>query len=322
MTTSTPAPTPAQRPILLLTGPTAIGKTAVAVEFALRNNCELISADSMQVYRGLEIGTAQPSSAELRGVPLHLSGCVDPRETFNARKYVEASDAARAEIISRGRTPLFVGGTGMWLRAIRWGLFEPGDDIDTSQAGEVRRELESRIAAQGSAALHAELGRLDPESAARIHPNDPVRIVRALETHRLLGRPISELRREWETPSPRFPHRLVILETSRADLVDRINQRVDEMLRAGWIEETRRLLDAGTPPGAHCFKALGYPEIIAHLRGSMTYEKMVETIKARTRQFARRQMTWFRKERDAIWLPISAENAGRIARNIENLLAA
>lgn len=312
---------PSRAEALILTGPTAIGKTALAVELALRHPYELISADSMQVFRGLEIGSGQPAAAELRGVSLHLCGVLDPAEPFNVRKFLDLCDRAHADIVARGRVPLYVGGTGLYLRALRWGIFTEQDDAAPDRVAAIRERLDARILADGPAALHAELARLDPESARRIQPNDPVRVVRALEVLDLTGRTMTDLQRQWAAPEARFPHRLVVLECPRPELIDRIHARVDAMIDAGWIEETRRLLEAGTPESAHCFKALGYAEILAHLRGELGPAAMIERIKARTRQFSRRQLTWFRREIDAQWVSAHAGTVPAISQ-IEKLVAA
>ncbi len=311
-------------PALILTGPTGVGKTELAVRLAHRRPFELISTDSMQVYRGMEIGTAQPTAKELGGARLHGCGILDPKETFNAKIFLEFCDRTREQIARRGNFPLFVGGTGMYLRALRWGLFEEEPESASSDR-ETKKQARSRLLSEveelGSEALHGRLRRVDPELAKRISPQDAVRITRALEVAETTGRPMSALQQQWSAASPRFPHLLVVLNCARPALIERIERRVDEMIEAGWIGEVRRLLHSGYSPDLHCFKAVGYREIFAHLSGELTLEQTRSQIKARTRQFAKRQMTWFRKERDAHWIEFNGRDAGQALEEIENLLA-
>ncbi len=319
--------TPPHEPIsLILTGPTGIGKTALAVELAKHRPFELISADSMQVYRGMEIGTAQPTPEELQGVPIHGCGFQNPREPFSAKRFLDFSDRTHAEILSRGKIPLYVGGTGLYLRSIRWGLFdetEPENESSAEQSSrkdQIRKRLERELEELGAPILHNRLAEIDPPSAARIAPNDRVRIVRALQVAEITGRPISTLHREWATPKARFPHLVVALTCPRAELVRRIEQRVDAMLAQGWIEEVRALIESGCDPSFHCFKALGYREIAAHLVGDLSRDELRTVISARTRQFSKRQMTWFRRERDIHWVNLDPEISGRELAQIEKLL--
>lgn len=311
-------------PTLILAGPTGVGKTELAVRLAEGHPYELISADSMQVYRGLEIGTAQPTAAELRGVPLHGCGIVDPQEAFNAKKFLDFSAEVHGRIVEAGRVPLYVGGTGMYLRALRFGLFEQPDstDEDRPRIQEIRARLMAEAAESGPEALHRRLAESDPAMAARIASRDAVRIVRALEVLEATGRPLSQLHGEWGEPRPRFDHVLIVLSCPRAELVARIERRTDAMLAAGWVEETRRLLAAGVAPAQHCFKALGYAEIIARLRGELSEAEMRDRIKARTRQFAKRQMTWFRKEPGAVWIERGDGGPQAALEKIDNLIAA
>jgi tRNA dimethylallyltransferase len=306
----------ASPPALILAGPTGIGKTAIAVELARRHGFELISADSMQVYRGMEIGTAQPTEAELRGVRIHACGVLRPDEPFSVKRFLDICDDAHREIAARGRTPLYVGGTGMYLRALRWGLFDQPE-----VPAELRARLKQEVERRGPNALHERLKQIDPALSERIPPTDPIRIMRGLEVAETMGRPLSSLQGEWERGIPRFPHVLAILNCPRPVLINRIEKRVEEMLAAGWIDEARRLLDAGYSPRLHCFKALGYREIIRHTEGEISREEMETQIKAKTRQFAKRQMTWFRKERDANWIEFDGVDASPAIEQIEILLA-
>ncbi len=306
---------------LLLSGPTGIGKTALAIDLAQRFPLEIISADSMQIYRGLEIGTAQPTAAERARASFYGCGELAPDDHFDAQRFLIHCEAYESAILAGGHMPIYVGGTGLYLRALRWGLFE-----QPSRAPAIRARLESELASQSVAALHARLLKLDPAAAARIAPTDAIRIVRALEILELTGRPLAELRRQWQRPAPRFPHLLVVLTAPRSWLRERIAQRTDAMLRAGWVEEVRDLLAAGYTHNLHCFKALGYREIINYLAGRLTLNQLRERIMTATHQFAKRQMIWFRRERPAIWLRLDASRGTNdllapVRTSLEKLLA-
>lgn len=310
-----PAIAHTQVPALILTGPTGIGKTSLAVRLTRRFPLEIISADSMQVYRGLEIGTAQPTPSEMAQARFHVCGMLAPAEPFSAARFIEACDAAHADIVSRGRQPIYVGGTGLYLRALRWGLFADGPRDDA-----VRSQLEAQYETLGAQAMHRRLAEADPQAAARIEPADRIRIVRALEVHTLTGQPISSLQNQWQRPRARFPHVMVVLTAPREVIRRRIAERIDAMLATGWIEEVRALLDGGCPPGLHCFKALGYREILAHLRGEIDRKQLCELIVTHTHQFAKRQMIWLRRERPAIWLPLESPEDAHVSPFIEKLL--
>jgi tRNA dimethylallyltransferase len=299
----------------MLAGPTGIGKTALAVALAETRGLEIISADSMQVYRGMEIGTAQPTPDERARARFHVCGQVDPIEPFDARRFLDLCDAARRDILARGRRPLYVGGTGLYLRALRWGLSH-----DAIHAAAIRRRLEEEARQSGPAALHARLAQVDPVTAARVAPADAIRVVRALEVFEATGRPISQLQSEWRNPTPRFPHVLAILEMDSAALERRIAARVDVMLRQGWIEETRTLLARGVPRERHCFKALGYRSIIDYLDGRLDAGQLRGQVILKTRQFAKRQRTWFRRERPATLVPIDSERPQDALAALEKLL--
>lgn len=302
-------------PALIVAGPTGIGKTEVSVRLAERHPYELISADSMQIYRGMEIGTAQPTRAELRGQPIHGCGVLQPDEYFSVKRFLDLSAAAHAHIVPRGKTPLYVGGTGMYLRALRWGLFE---QPEVPRA--LREHLKQRVKTEGTAALYERLREIDPELSARIPPTDTVRILRGLEVAETMGQSLFTLQKEWEREQPRFDHVLVILTCPRPVLIERIERRVDAMLEAGWVDEVRALIEAGYSPSLHCFKALGYREIVRHVNAEISYETMREQIKAKTRQFAKRQMTWFRKEKLAHWVEFGGREPEEAVKKLENLL--
>ena len=277
--------------ILAVVGPTASGKTSLAVELALRLDGEVICCDSMQIYRDMSIGTAKPTEEEKRGVPHHLFDIKNPDEPFSAQDYASLAEEAVNDILSRGKLPVFCGGTGLYLDAfLRGGMPDtPGADPA------IRAELTAFAEANGAEALHAELAAVDPESAALSHPNNLRRVIRALEIYKLTGVPKSE----WDRRSKQAPARynaavLGLIFEDRALLYDRIERRVDIMLEDGLLEETRALLDAGvferSPTAA---AAIGYKELLPFLRGDASLEDSVTELKTATRRYAKRQLTWF-----------------------------
>ena len=283
-----------------IAGPTAVGKTALALALARRRPVEIVSADSMQVYRGLDAGTSKPSPEDRRAVPHHLIDVASPEERYDLARFLAEAARAIEDIRRRGRIPLVVGGTGLYLKGLAEGIFAV-----PSRDPQLRARLEERARREGAAALHAELGRVDPEAARRISPHDAIRIVRALEVYGVTGRPISHWQSDPRAPqTPAHPLRLVVLRRRREALNERIAVRVGAMLAAGWIEEVQELLDCGVDPRLHCFKALGYRRIARALRGEQSMEGLAEDIARETRQFAKRQMTWFRGMRGVAWLDL------------------
>lgn len=296
--------------ILAVVGPTAGGKTALSVELAKRAGGEVISCDSMQIYRGMDIGTAKPTEEEKQGVPHHLLDIAEPEEAFSVCDYVSAATAAADDILSRGKLPVFCGGTGLYLDAFLRG------GVADSPAGDpaLRAALSESAAADGGAALFEELRRCDPESAAVIHPNNLRRVIRAVEIYRLTGVPKSEWDRRSRTFPPRYDAVVLGLRyDDRALLRARISARVDEMLAAGLAEETRRLWEAGvfekSPTAA---AAIGYKELLPYLRGECTLAAAAQTLKIATAQYAKRQMTWFAAKDYVTWIP--ADEAGKVRK--------
>jgi len=305
---------------LILTGPTACGKTALALDLAERLGAEIVALDSMTVYRGMDIGTAKPTPAERARVPHHLIDVLGPWESLTVAWWLDrAAEACRA-IAARGKRPLFVGGTPFYLKALLYGLF-PGPPADR----ELRRDLEAEAVLAGSETLHARLAVVDPKTAARLHPNDVRRVVRALEVHALTGRPISDWQRTWDTPSfaadeaatpPVANIPAVVLELPRAELYGRINRRVDEMLALGWVDEVRQLRVLSRPLSREARQALGYRELLAYLDGNGSgYTETIEIIRTHTRHFAKRQLTWFRHFRSLVAISTSTPDlAARVLR--------
>ncbi len=284
-------------PRLVLLGPTAAGKSEIALHLAPLLNGEIVGADSRQIYRGLEVGTAAPTPEDLARAPHHLASFLAPDEVYSAGRYARDAKSVLAEIEARGRRPIIVGGSGLYLRALLVGLFR-GPERDDA----IRRELEARIEREGLPALREELRRVDPDAHDGILPGDSVRVIRALEVYRLTGKPISVLRRseaDVAMPALRFG-----IRWERGPLATRIADRIEDQLRRGFLDQARTLAAKGLPPGAPGLHTLGYRELLAHLRGETTLDAARETIALRTRQLAKRQETWFRKEPDTRWITV------------------
>jgi tRNA dimethylallyltransferase len=277
---------------LILTGPTACGKSALALELAEKLNAEIIAADSMTLYRGMDIGTAKPSPADRTRVPHHLIDVLDPWESASVAWWLQRAADCVADIEARGRLALFVGGTPFYLKALLCGLF-PSPPADRS----LREQLEQEAQSNGCEALHARLTAVDPESARRLHANDVRRVVRALEVWHLTGEPLSAWQQQhwWSCNGPRFrPGACLAIEVPRPELYARIDRRVDAMFAAGWMDEVRRLRELQHPQSREASQALGYREIGEHLDGKRTLAETIAEVQLRTRQFAKRQLTWFR----------------------------
>ena len=279
-------------PLLVILGPTASGKSDLALAVARRAGAEILSVDSMQVYRGMDVGTAKPSPAEREGVPHHLLDVVGPDEPFTVARFVTLADAVIADATRRGVPLVATGGTPLYYKALFEGLFE-GPAADEATRARLR-ELPGEE-------LYRRLTEADPAAAARIHPNDQKRLVRALEVHELTGRPISSFQTHWTAPERRHDAAWVGLDWEREALNRRINARVRAMMAAGWLEEVRRLVEAG-PLSHTAAEATGYRELIDHLAGKLTLDEATEQIKIATRQLARRQMKWFRRFGGVTWL--------------------
>lgn len=297
------------RPILALIGPTAVGKTALSLTLAERLGGEIVSADSRQVYRSLTIGTAKPSPEELARVPHHFIDELDLDEPFSAGRFAEAASARIRDILRRGRVPVVVGGSTLYLEALMHGL---ADIPETTPA--TRDVLMARLRDEGGDVLYRELERLDPTSAATMDATKTQRVVRALEVLRDTGRPLSYYHAH-RTPPP-FAFGPVVLTRPRAELYERINRRVDQMLEAGLLDENRRLLDAGVSPGLNPLRTIGYREPLAYLRGEVGYDEMVRRLKQNTRRYAKRQLTWFRRRATYRWLDLSGTKGSGVAEDL------
>lgn len=278
---------------IIILGPTAVGKSKLAIELAKEINGEIISADSMQVYRGMDIGTAKPTKEEQQGIPHHLIDIRNPDQDWTVSDFVEQIKKLSEQIKQRKKIPIIVGGTGLYL----WTLLE-GYSLPIAPADKTIRE---RLENSALSTLHSQLASVDPEAAKKIHANDKKRIVRALEVYELTGEPISKLQKKRKPRSSFAGFQTIGLTLPREELYKRINQRVDQMIEKGLIKEVERLLTKGSPKDLPAFQALGYKEAIEHLEGHWTLDKMTEELKKRTRNFARRQTTWFKRFKNVKW---------------------
>lgn len=288
-----------QPKILCVVGPTACGKTKMGVLLARRYGGEVVSVDSMQIYRGMTIGTAAPTPEETEGVPHHMVAVADPAESWSVARFTEEADRCVRDILRRGKLPILVGGTGLYLDAVISGrTFAPGE-----AGGAVRRELEGQLAREGIAPLWQELQRVDPESAARLPMADEKRILRALEVYRETGTTISEHNRRTAALPRRYdPVYIGLAFRDRSDMRELIDRRVDAMMAAGLLGEVQALLAQGVPRTATAFQAIGYKELLSAIDGQVPLEEAVEEVKLRSRQYAKRQLTWLRRNQDIHWI--------------------
>lgn len=283
--------------VIVVCGPTATGKTKLGVALAQRLRGEVISADSMQVYQNMAIGTAQPTAEEMGGIPHHMLSVADPREPYSVGRYVEEAGRCLEDILRRGKRPILVGGTGLYIDSLL-----SGRDFSPKPAGNSRSRLQARAAAEGLDRLWRELSQVDPAAAVRIHPNDEKRVIRALEVWYDTGETITAHDRRTQDRPPRWQAVTLTLNyRDRQDLYARIDRRVDEMLERGLLEETRALLAAGVPRDATALQAIGYKELIPALEGQCSLPEAVELVKRRSRQYAKRQLSWFRRNKDSEW---------------------
>ena len=301
-----------QLKLVVIAGPTASGKSSLALEIAETVGGEIVSTDSMQVYQGMDLGTAKPTPEEQQRIPHHQIDLVAPDGHYSAGQYVRDTERVLAEIVARKRVPVLVGGTGLYYRSLVYGLSEIPEIPEA-----VRQAVLTFQQAQGTLACWEALRALDPEGAASLHPNDTARVLRALEVVRAHGRPIQDFRKQRPFGSPLFPVWIGGIEHARAALHARINERTHAMLASGWIEEVQGLLKR-YPPHLKPFQSIGYLEIIQHLRGELDRETMTLRIQQRTRQYAKRQLTWFCKEPGFRWF--APENLGTVQKSIQEFL--
>ena len=284
-------------PVVAVVGPTASGKSRLAVEIALQRNGEVVSADSMQIYKGMNIGTAKPTAEEMRGVPHHLTDFAEPARSFSVADYVELASKCIAELHARGKLPVLAGGTGLYIRSLLQNL----RFTETVRDDALRARLRETAEREGVEPLLEELRRVDPESAERIHPNNVSRVIRAIEIYRTAGISMTEqMKRSREIPSPYRACVIGLDYRDRAVLYERINRRVDEMMDSGLVEEAREVLSR--EHSATALQAIGYKELQPYFRGECSFDEAVCRIKQETRRYAKRQLTWFRRDEETHWI--------------------
>ncbi|MDO5559313.1 MAG: tRNA (adenosine(37)-N6)-dimethylallyltransferase MiaA [Oscillospiraceae bacterium] len=304
--------------IIVITGPTASGKTALGVEMALRHNGEIISADSMQIYKGMDIATAKPSVSEMKGIPHHLIGFLDNDAEFSVADYVELANEKIRDILSKGKLPVIVGGTGLYISSLTSNI----RFADVRSDPRLREELAAQARSEGNEVLLERLAAVDPATASQLHANNLTRVIRALEVYELTGRTLSELNeesRKYESPYNFI--KAGINYTDRQFLYDRINSRVDAMIEAGLIEEARHMYQTSQSMKT-ARQAIGFKELIPYFKDEQTLESCIDKIKQETRRYAKRQLTWFRRDGEIQW--IMADNTSDInffIKKCENIIA-
>ena len=286
------------QPLVILTGPTAVGKTALSIALAKAIGGEIVSADSMQVYRHMDIGSAKITREEMAGVPHHLIDVLEPTEAFNVVIFQKLAKEAMAGIYGRGRIPILVGGTGFYIQAVLYDIDFTENDEDTA----LRKELEALAQSEGAEALYDRLKAVDPASCMSIHAHNVKRIIRALEFYEKTGQPISAHNEEQRQNVSPYRFAYFVLNDNREEIYKRIDLRVEQMVAAGLVEEVQRLKDMGCTKDMVSMQGLGYKEILRYLEGELTLEEAVYLIKRDTRHFAKRQLTWFRREKEVIWV--------------------
>ena len=309
-----------KKPLIILTGPTAVGKTKLSIALAKAVNGEIISADSMQVYKHMDIGSAKIKKEEMCGVPHYLIDVLEPDEEFHVVRFQEMTKQAMSEIYAKGKIPILTGGTGFYIQALL-------NDIDFTQIDEntqFREEMERLAAEQGAEVLHERLRAVDPESAEAIHANNVKRVIRALEYYEQTGEKISAHNEAERAKTSPYHFFYYVLNTDRTVLYERIEKRIDEMMEEGLVEEVRQLQAMGCRRDSVAMQGLGYKEILAYLNGEMSLETAVNILKRDTRHFAKRQLTWFRRERDVrfLYLPEFDNDRERVLEHILQELAA
>lgn len=288
-----------KRPLIILTGPTAVGKTTLSVQLAKCVGGEIISADSMQVYRHMDIGSAKILPEEMQGIPHHLIDVLEPSEEFNVVLFQKLVKDSLDEIYERGNIPILTGGTGFYIQAVLYDI----DFTDNEENTIYRQELEKIVSEKGNTFLHDMLREVDEASADAIHENNVKRVIRALEFYMLTGKKISEHNEKERVKEAAYNACYFVLTDDRNTLYDRIDERVDHMLENGLVEEVRRLKENGCTKDMISMQGLGYKEILSYLEGDIPFERAVYLIKRNTRHFAKRQLTWFKREKDVIWIP-------------------
>lgn len=296
-------------PLLILTGPTAVGKTELSIALAKEIDGEIISADSMQVYRHMDIGSAKITQEEMQGVPHYLVDCLEPSEEFNIYVFQQMAKEAMQQIYAHGHIPVIVGGTGFYIQSLLYDI-----RFEAEENATVRRKYEELLSQRGAEYLHSLLKEIDPDSAEKIHANNAKRVIRALEFYELNHYPISEHNEEQRQKESPYDFRYFVLTDERQKLYDRIELRVEKMLEAGLVDEVKRLKEMGCHRDMVSMQGLGYKEILDYLDGTISLSEAVYRIKRDTRHFAKRQLTWFRREKDVIW--VDKQEAGTTTKEL------
>jgi len=300
--------------VVIICGPTATGKTSTAIELAGIVGGEIIGADSMQVYRYMDIGTAKPTADEQACVPHHMIDIVDPEEHFDAKKYAKMAHEIIMELFAQGITPLIVGGTGLYIKVLIHGLFE----VDPADHN-IRRRLKKQAEARGTDFLHKRLSRCDPDTAAKLHPHDTYRIIRALEIYELTGETISDHHRTHRFQDRPFRVLKIGLDLDRDLLYDRINLRVDAMIEAGLIDEVKGLLGKGYSPNLKSMQSIGYRHMVDLIENRLSIDEALRTLRRDTRRYAKRQLTWFNADPEIVWFnPAQLDDISRIIKTFLN----
>ena len=307
------------KPLVVITGPTATGKSRVGALVAEKTNGEIVSADSMLIYRGMDIGTAKPTEAERRGIPHYMIDIIEPDQEYSVALYQVQARTVIDDIHQRKKLPFLVGGTGLYINSVISNYSFSGIKGDSS----IRDALIKEAISGGPGLLHRKLSVVDPEAASRLHPGDTRRIIRALEVHYLTGKPISYHHKADEQKSP-YNHVILGLTLDREKLYMRIEHRVESMINSGLVDEVRGLLERGYSPELNSMRGLGYKEIISYLKGDLTLDQAVEVLKRNTRRFAKRQHTWFRRYKDIKWFDIEKHGgyeavAQEITKHVEGV---
>lgn len=298
--------------MIAIIGPTGVGKSEVAIELAKKLDGEVISADSMQIYRGMDIGTAKVTPEEMDGIPHYLIDVVDPAEPFSVAEYQKMARQIIEDISRKGKMPILVGGTGLYIRSVIDKLEFPSGEITS----EIRKRLEERAEKEGGRALYEELIEKDPGAANLIHPNNVRRIIRALEVIELTGKPFTQFQKEWKTRESIYDLRMFGLTTIRKKLHERVNKRVDRMIAEGLLDEVKSLLSQGYESFLTSQQAIGYKELTGYLKGEKSLEDAIEVLKARTRQYAKRQLTWFRADPRVQWIDVTDKPVDEVVEEI------
>ena len=304
--------------VIVIVGPTAVGKTKVAIQLAKRINGEIVSADSMQVYKNMDIGTAKPTTEEMEGIKHYMIDIVEPDQEFSVAKYKEMTLECMDDVIKSNKVPIIVGGTGLYINAV----VENIEFSETISDCEYRKELGNKAEKEGAEFLHKELEDIDPQAAAKIHKNDLKRIIRALEVFKYTGKPISYHQQISKQNPSKYEFIMFGLTMNREKLYTRINQRVDKMLKGGLKQEVKKLIDMGISDKSTSMQGLGYKEMAGYFRGTKTIDEVTDIIKRDSRRYAKRQLTWFRRNACINWIDIEEDEKDDAIKKIINYLEA